>query len=241
MLSHRRFRSQQGLSLVELLVGITVGMFVVAAAAMLVSNQMSSNRKLLLETQLQQDLRATLDIMTRDLRRAGYDEVLARDWPGQKIEKAQQIANIELSTTAAGNGDITFKYARSPERSGWPLGYQLDEGRGVIKTRMYSVDSGGTASTVMQDLTDARVMKVTQFRIDASASASERLPCPKLCPTTGDDSCWPKLNTRDYRIEVSAESANDNSVKRTMATNVRVRNDYVAFQDATRPTLICPT
>lgn len=56
---------QRGLSLVELMVGITVGLFVVAAAATLVANQLSDNRRLLLETQVQQDLRATMDIITR--------------------------------------------------------------------------------------------------------------------------------------------------------------------------------
>ena len=62
----------RGLSLVELLVCIAVGMFVVASAAMLVSTQLNDNRKLLLETQVQQDLRAAADIITRELRRAGH-------------------------------------------------------------------------------------------------------------------------------------------------------------------------
>ncbi|MDQ2780283.1 MAG: prepilin-type N-terminal cleavage/methylation domain-containing protein, partial [Pseudomonadota bacterium] len=62
---------QRGLSLVELMVGITIGLFVVAAAATLVSVQLADNRRLLLETQMQQDLRATADIIGRELRRAG--------------------------------------------------------------------------------------------------------------------------------------------------------------------------
>ena len=62
----------RGLSLVELMVGVAVGLFVVAAAALMASGQLSDNRRLLLETQLQQDLRATVDIVTRELRRTGY-------------------------------------------------------------------------------------------------------------------------------------------------------------------------
>ncbi len=49
---HLTLRSQRGLSLVELMVGITDGLFVVAAAATLVANQLSDNRRLLLETQV---------------------------------------------------------------------------------------------------------------------------------------------------------------------------------------------
>jgi len=79
----RRHRSaQQGLSLVELMVGITIGLFVVAAASLVVSNQLFDNRRLLLETQLQQDLRATMDIITRQLRRAGGQ---ARNLSGQAL------------------------------------------------------------------------------------------------------------------------------------------------------------
>ena len=65
-------RRQRGLSIVELMVGVAIGLFVVAAASMLVVTQLSDNRRLTLETQVQQDLRATADIITRELRRAGH-------------------------------------------------------------------------------------------------------------------------------------------------------------------------
>ena len=67
-----RPRRQRGLSIVELMVGVAIGLFVVAAATMLVSTQLSDNRRLMLETQVQQDLRASADIITRELRRAGH-------------------------------------------------------------------------------------------------------------------------------------------------------------------------
>ena len=62
----------RGLSIVELMVGIAVGMFVLAGASLLASSQLSDNRQLLLETQVQQDLRATADLIARELRRGGY-------------------------------------------------------------------------------------------------------------------------------------------------------------------------
>ena len=53
------------------MVGIALGLFVVAASTALVANQLGDNRRLLLETQVQQDLRASMDIITRQMRRAG--------------------------------------------------------------------------------------------------------------------------------------------------------------------------
>ena len=70
--STRRRAAQRGLSIVEMMVGVTIGLLVVAGATMVVSTQLLDNRQLMVETQVQQDLRAAADIITRDLRRAGY-------------------------------------------------------------------------------------------------------------------------------------------------------------------------
>lgn len=65
-------RPARGLSLVELMVGIAVGLMVVAGASFVAVNQIGDNRRLTLETQVQQDLRAAADLIVRDLRRTGY-------------------------------------------------------------------------------------------------------------------------------------------------------------------------
>jgi type IV pilus assembly protein PilW len=68
----RRRRRQFGLSIVELLIGIAVGLFVLAGATMVVSNQIADNKRLLLETQVQQDMRTAMDVIVRDVRRSGF-------------------------------------------------------------------------------------------------------------------------------------------------------------------------
>jgi len=65
-------RPQRGLSLVELLVGATIGLFIAGGALSLFALNVSSSRQLLAEARLNQDLRSAVDLMTRDLRRAGY-------------------------------------------------------------------------------------------------------------------------------------------------------------------------
>ena len=62
---------QRGLGLVELMVGITVGLIVAAGASMMAVNQINEHRRLMLETQIQQDLRSVADLLQQDLRRAG--------------------------------------------------------------------------------------------------------------------------------------------------------------------------
>ena len=54
-------RPPRGVSIVELMVGITIGLFILAAATVMLTSQLADNRRLLLEAQVQQDLRATAD------------------------------------------------------------------------------------------------------------------------------------------------------------------------------------
>ena len=78
MLNHRHARMQShpqrqaGLSLVELLVGATIGLFLVGGAAKLFIDSIGDTRRMIIETRVNQDLRAAADLMARDLRRAGY-------------------------------------------------------------------------------------------------------------------------------------------------------------------------
>ena len=67
-----RQNSERGLSVVELLVGVAIALFIAAAGATLLASHLRENRALLLEARLMQDLRTAADLVTRDLRRAGH-------------------------------------------------------------------------------------------------------------------------------------------------------------------------
>ncbi|MBK7062120.1 MAG: prepilin-type N-terminal cleavage/methylation domain-containing protein [Rubrivivax sp.] len=217
---------QRGLSLVELLVGVTIGLFVVAGAGMLVANQLANNRRLLLETQIQQDLRSSVDIITREVRRAGYN--LAMDawvWPG-----GTAAPNSNQTVNQPSAAEISFTYNRAPGETG-PYGFKYDASNFAIKTLL--------AASGWQDLTDRRTLKITAFTITDVSSPATAVPCPKMC-ADGTASCWPTYQVRDYRIDVTGEAASDSQVVRSLSTNVRLRNDVVLYNDALNPNQICP-
>ena len=231
MLTHRPRRPARGLSLVELLVGIAVGMFVVAAAAMLVSTQLNDNRRLLLETQVQQDLRAAADIITRDLRRDAYwpDSAKSFVWTA---DSATPPVNPLSKMQLTGTNEIEFWYLRQPSESG-PFGFKKDGN--VLKTRL---GAGG-----WQELTDGNTLRITAFSITPQDGPQTPLPCPKLC-SDGTNSCWPTLTVRELEVAITGEAVSDPSVKRTLRTVVRLRNDLVEFnmKDPTGAPLpqVCP-
>lgn len=227
-------RAPRGLSLVELLVGIAVGLFIVAAATVLVAGQLGENRKLMLDTQLQQDLRATADIVTRELRRVGA----WRDaQSGIAYPSVNSLENTFASMTPSAAGsvtDVTFLYDRSTTEQG-PWGFRFNAAAGVIQTRL-------GPSVGWQDLTDKNVMEVTAFTIEIQREAGQVLPCPRLCPPSGDTSCWPVLQVRNFVVNIQARSRTDNSITRRVQSIARARNDWIEFRTpGSSPKPACPT
>lgn len=242
-----RRRGQAGLSIVELMVGIAIGLIVVAASTMVVATQLGENRRLLLETQLQQDLRATADIITRELRRAGaLPDVRGASVLPLSVQTVWSEGTLTTATPAQYNpaaaalalnssSDIEFDYVASDTTYiPGPYGFRLNNG--VIQTRL----SG--SSTTWQPLTDINVMRVTAFNIGMAppgSASAVRVPCPNLCPGTNDTACWPRAEVRELLVSIEGVAARDANVRRAVTTRVRVRADRVPFFN---PTLnqICP-
>jgi type II secretory pathway component PulJ len=222
----KRRHTQRGLSIVELMVGVAIGLFVVAAAAMLVSSQLTSNRRLLLDTQIQQDLRATVDIITRELRRSGSlnnpqanTKVWSASMPASGVDGNQLAYDMTVPGTCG--SEVLYRYYRvTPDDHGFDLQSN------AIRTK---VPSSG-----YQQLTDSAVLKVTNFCVEPVAETRTRVPCPSACPG-GGDTCWPEIVVRDYRVTVEGEATNDASIRRSLSSTVRVRNDFVADNSHANP------
>lgn len=210
---------QRGLSLVELMVGIAVGMFIVAAATMLVSTQLTDNRRLLTETQIQQDLRAATDIVTRDLRRAGAVQ-LVDSHAALATPLAGGARNVyaPIDPTGAGVGtQVQYSYSRTAPETG-PFGFRVNNG--ALQTQL-----GGSG---WQDLTDRTTLQITALTIERLPEPDVVLPCQRECVPGGGTACWPRLQVRRYRITITGQSVADERLVRTLRTEVRPRTDEMS-------------
>ena len=222
---------QRGMSLVELMVGIAIGLIIVAAAALMLSGQLGENRRLLAETQLQQDLRAATDIVTRELRRAGAQNEansLQTLWyPGLTTAvRVNSRAEPLTPTPTTGNASqVGFTYNPGGGGAG-TFGFKLENG--AIKTLLLA---GG-----WQELTDPKAINVTGFVITRLPDTKIQLPCAKRC---ADDTaaCWPSINLRNFSVAITATAQGVAGVERSIQSRVRVRNDYLQFSE---PGLVCP-
>ena len=218
-------RRQRGLSIVELMVGIAIGLVVVAAATIMVAAQLADNRRLLLETQIQQDLRSAADLIARDLRRAGFwhDASRATAAGGSALgSMANPYAAVSPAGHAASAADLGYVYAYPTRAADDNLvsddevhGFRLRSG--VVETQL------GRGN--WQALTDAGALRVTRFLVSAREEAVP-LPCPRAC-SAGGTPCPPVQTVRAYTIEIAGQAAGDAAVQRSVRSHVRLRNDLV--------------
>lgn len=241
---YRARARQRGLSLVELMVGIAVGMFVVAAAATLVSTQLVDNRRLLLELQVQQDLRATADIITRDIRRIGATGALSITDTDSLVwnSTSGSAINTTYGLVSLATSQIQFNSPRQIGQIG-PYGYKLETTttKGWISSRM-------PTTGIWQPLTDSDAMKVTAFRMTEVNEPAVVLACPKQCPlplpsgAIDTTYCWPTIKVRSIEIDITGQALSDSSITRRVLSRARLRNDLVEFNlPSASTTQSCPS
>ena len=214
--------AQSGLSMVELLVGAAIALFIAATGATLLAGNLRENRSLLLEARVTQDLRTAADVIARDLRRAGYWAGAADGvWRGGA---PAPLANPydALAPDAAASDAVSFRYSRDAVEnnvvdSNEQFGFRLRGG--VLEMQL------GAGN--WQALTDAGSLVVTAFSVtptvqEISLQSLCALPCP-----AGNAACPPRQQVRSLALVLSARSTSDPGVTRSLRSNVRLRNDSV--------------
>lgn len=229
-------RAARGLSIMELLVGVAVGLFVLAGASLVTSNQLTDNRRMLLETQIQQDLRAAMDIISRDIRRSGYWGNAYKSVQPETtvLTNPYQPVGVLSGTTNVVSDSIVYSYSHDhdllraetdavePEEEN---GFSLDTDANGIGVIYAQLNRDGPA----QPLTDPSVMNVTQFdvRVDTTEIPLQVCGTPPCPPATSG--CGPRSSifVRQVVMTISGTAVHDASVRRTVSNTVRLRNDQV--------------
>ena len=81
MLTNRAF-GQRGMTIAELLVGLTVGLIVVGMVVSVYLTTLGTSGDTLRSSRLNQEMAAIMNIMINDIRRAGYANIDGPDWDG---------------------------------------------------------------------------------------------------------------------------------------------------------------
>lgn len=98
-------RAQQGLSLVELMVALTIGIFLLGAVGIIYVNTTTTSRSSTLESQMNEDAAVALELLQQQIRLTGFSNV---DGGGNRLFPAQAIRGCDggFANTAASFVDV---------------------------------------------------------------------------------------------------------------------------------------
>lgn len=234
-----------GLTLVELLVGIVVGLVVLSAAGGAMMSYMTAYNQSTQITNLNQNMRAAMDMMAKDIRRAGYFGVDLVDVTDINIEnRINQLKNNPFKNISVHGTEyscIQFSYNKSPEvdrRSNPDLklntikdnllvagtknkfGFKLGDD-GVVRARNSGEDNASCNWEQSQPITDDDI-KITKLKFELkcrNASTGAEVGCTE----SGGN-----LVVRSVAIEMTGGIKNDTSnpaVFQTLKHTVEIRNE----------------
>lgn len=216
----------RGMTIVELLVGLTVALFLLAGAAALMTQQLHEHRRLLLESQLQADARALQVLMRRELRQAGvWGAPAAAVWqPGRAAPRANPYDAIEIQA-----GELRFAASQAVTDPPQTENQQLDLGdqkalRWRGSTLEFRTDGGR-----FQPLNDPTVVAVQRFEATLhSAQHDAESQCAQACG--GQAQCPPRVTVRTLRIRLALASANDPSIRQDLDWQLPIDSPRVEGQ-----------
>ena len=216
-------RSQRGLTMVELLIGMVIGLFIVAAATSLLTGSLRENRRLMIESRLMQDLRTAADMITRDLRRAGYwaaaNEGVRSDGGGAVLANPY----VDVTPVGAAADSTSFRFSRDATEN-----HTVDSNEQfAFRLRNGAIEMQLGAGN-WQAMTDAATLTVTEFSVTPTVETISLAGfCAQAC-AAGSGTCPPRQLVRSLAVVVGGQATGDARVTRSVRSQVRLRNDTIA-------------
>lgn len=217
-LSHMLKRtSQRGYSLIEMMISITLGLFILSGSIVVLVNTMHSSHEALKLMRLSYDMQTAMNLIVDDLRRAGYWSQAINDVESGANTNPFMQAGTDISINNS-NTCVLFTYdddksgtlpalnnAGGDKRYGYRLSGQ------TIQMRPLGADFSCTASAdSWEPLTDNLI---TNFSINETDT---------VVPVDGTTST---VTIRYITVTMTAQLDTDPVITRTLTQTVRVRND----------------
>lgn len=235
-------RHQAGASLMELLVGLALSVVVVSSMVALMGNSMGSATRITQMSQLTDELRNTMSMLSRDVRRANYNVNAIYCFANSEcgdVDNGSAIQAADLAITD--NSCIIFGLDRN-----WDGNASTDPA-GAFRRRVVTNGSGQTVgqiemwvgdgsptcdlnidSTVPEianddwlGLTDPGFVDITLFQVDDSAAVGTY---EQELGEDEDSTLIQRVRFVDLQIEGRLNL--DNSISRRVADRIKVRNDF---------------
>ena len=223
-----RWSQQKGMSLMEVLIAMSISLVVTASMIALMSNSLGSTARIVNMTKLSDDLRTTMQMMTRDVRRSNYNAKSMFCYANTNCRSAVDATVAGDITINGGNDCFTFLMDRdhdgdSTENDAGGFRRVISSGVGVIE--MWTGNSApdgsvaaGTASWVQ--ITNPENMDIFAFSVDENLSYTQEILNDGFGNTLSQ-------KVRKIRMNMRGRLVLDNTIVRRIENVISVRNDLL--------------
>lgn len=208
---------QGGFTLIELMVSMLIGLIILAAVITMFVTMIKSDSDNLKTIRLNQELRAAMGLMIRDIRRSGANRNAAVNSATMPPTNPFSTISIPINTTAT---SISFSYDAVADASTELYGYRRNSTAGTerVETCRGTVAAGCGA---WQPVTDESLVNITNLSFtDVTVCFPAPVP-PATCVTN------PGINIREITVTLSGQLRRDAAVARTLTETIKVRNDEI--------------
>lgn len=204
-------KKQAGLTLIEMLIAMVLGLFVIAVIISVFSTNVRSSTENIKMVRLNQELRGVMTMMVDELKRAGYSK---------EPTVTAFMDELNFTTTCA-------RYAYDEDDSAT---HDTDERFGfrlTDDTIEWSKNATGVGCTggVWTEVTDPNLANITALEFDVTGSVN-------TLGTTGSDTFTTTTGVSIYEVSVTLTGTTDlphsssaNDPRRTITEIIRVRNE----------------
>ena len=215
---------QAGFTLMEMMISLALSLVVVSAMVALMANSLGTASRIIQMTQLTDELRNTMSMLTRDIRRANYSANAAFCYANSDCGadgSASQFADVKFN----GSSCFTFGLDRN-----WDGNAAADNAGGFRR-----VTSGGVGLIEMWvgnnkpdctannanwvAITDPDFVNITTFAASDAASF--------VASVTGEAGSTITQRTRQVSVQIEGSLIRDNTITRRIEDVIKLRNDMI--------------
>jgi prepilin peptidase dependent protein B len=217
----------QGFTLIELMLALVLGLFVIGSGSSLLLGQWDTQRRQVLASRLQQEMRHALELIVRDLMRAGHWHHAGELLPPESTTEVATNPYQDLVPTDTSASTLAYSYDRSrtvlavqaTERYGW----RLNANTNALEMRLSGASLQAGEGDAWQAVSDPQAV-----RWRALSFRSERLQvpageaCSSACAASATD-CPPQASLRRVTVELEGSAPLDAQLQRRLSATVQLR------------------
>ena len=212
---------QRGLGLLEMMISMTLSLLVIATMTVLMANTLGSGATTIQMSRLSQELRASMQLVSRDLRRANYHSGYLACFANVNCRSDLNITAYVNTIHVNADANCFWYWL---DRDGDAVlsndavgGFRLSSVDGVGVIQMRTTGNGAancTGDTDWELITNPSTVDITSFNISDADSYTETLSA------AGDIQTVEKI-----RLSINGQMTSNPSIKREIQDLILIRND----------------